>query len=111
MKNRIAITALNFLRACAVPVAMLVAVSLVAQNAPNDSAKPLPHAPVFAPGLISTGDFESHATFSADVQEIDFPKMAPNFSRWTIFASRYKGGGLPQREVAPFSGQYQHVDP
>ena len=69
MKNRIAITALNFLRACAVPMATLVAVSLVAQTAPNDSAKPLPHATVFALGIISTGDYESDATFSADRRE------------------------------------------
>ena len=104
-KNRIAITALNFLRACAVPMAMLVAVSLVAQNAPYDSAKPLPHATVFAPGIISTGDYESHATFTPDGREIYFLKMAPNFSRWTIFASRYKDGGWSQPEVASFSGQ------
>jgi WD40-like Beta Propeller Repeat len=110
-KNRIAITALNFLRACAVPMAMLVAVSLVAQTAPYDSAKPLPHATVFAPGIISTGDYESHATFTPDGREIYFLKMAPNFSRWTIFASRYKDGGWSQPEVASFSGQYQDADP
>ena len=111
MKNRLAITALNFLRACAVPMAMLVAVSLVAQPAPYGSAEPLPHATVFAPGVISTGDHESHATFSADGREIYFLKMAPNFSRWTIFVSRYKDGGWSQPEVAPFSGQYQDADP
>ena len=107
MKNRTAIAALNFLRACAVPTAMLVAVSLVAQTAPYDSAKPLPHATIFAPGIISTGDYESHATFSADDREIYFLKMAPNFSRWTIFVSRYKDGGWAQPEVAPFSREYQ----
>ena len=111
MKKRIAITALNFLRAGAVPMAMLVAVSLVAQTAPYDSAKPLPHATVFAPGIISTGDYESHATFSADGREIYFLKMAPNFSRWTIFVSHYKDGTWSQPEVAPFSGQYQDADP
>ena len=69
MKNRIAITALNFLRACAVPIATLVAVSLVARTPPYDSTKPLPHTTVFAPGIISTGDDESHATFSVDGRE------------------------------------------
>src|SRR6476620_333357 len=83
MKNRFAITALNFVRACTVPIAMLVAVSLVAQTAPYDSAKPLPHATLFVPGIISTGDYESHATLTPDGREIYFLKMAPNFSRWT----------------------------
>ena len=111
MKNRFAITALNFVRACAVPIAMLVAVSLVAQTAPYDSAKPLPHATLFVPGIISTGDYESHATLTPDGREIYFLKMAPNFSRWTIFVSRYKDGGWAQPEVALFSGQYQDADP
>jgi|SRR2546423_7057621 hypothetical protein len=111
MKNRIAITALNFLRACAVPMAMIVAVSLVAQTARYDSAKPPPHGTIFAPGIISTDDYESHAMFSADRREIYFLKMAPNFSHWTTFVSRYKDGGWSQPEVAPFSGQYQHADP
>jgi hypothetical protein len=37
--------------------------------------------------------------------------MAPNFSRWTIFVSRYQDGGWSQPEVAPFSGQFQDADP
>src|SRR6476660_6252247 len=100
-RNRIAITALNFLRACAVPMAMIVAVSLVAQTAPYDSAKPLPHATGFAPGIISTGDYESHPTFTPDGREIYFRKTPPNFSRWTIVVSRSNDGAWSQPEVAP----------
>jgi WD40-like Beta Propeller Repeat len=111
MKRRFAITALNFLRACAVPMAMLVAVSLVAQTAPYGSAKPLPHPTLFVPGMISTGDYESHPTLTPDGREIYFLKMAPNFSRWSIFVSHYKDGGWSQPAVAPFSGQYQDADP
>jgi hypothetical protein len=37
--------------------------------------------------------------------------MAPNFSRWSIFVSRFKNGTWSQPEVAAFSGQYQDADP
>ncbi|HEY4282596.1 MAG TPA: sialidase family protein [Chthoniobacterales bacterium] len=99
----------TFLRLSA--VTFLVIRSLAAQTAPYDSAKPLPKATVFAPGTISTGDYESHPTFAPDGHEIYFLKMAPNFSRWSIFVSRYENGSWSQPEVAPFSGQYQDADP
>lgn len=102
-------TVRNFTRACA--IAILTSSSLAGQDAPYDSAKPLSHATLFVPGVISTGDYESHATFTPDGQEIYFLKMAPNFSRWSIFVSRYKNGAWSQPEVAPFSGQYQDADP
>ena len=85
--------------------------TLAAQAAPYDSEKPLQHATLFAPGIISTGDYESHATFTPDGREIYFLKMAPNFSRWSIFVSQYKNGSWSQPEVASFSGQYQDADP
>ena len=88
-----------------------VTASLVAQTAPYDSAKPLQHATLFASGIISTGDYESHPTFMPDGHEVYFLKLAPNFSRWSIFMSRYKNGNWSQPEVAPFSGQYQDADP
>jgi len=92
-------------------VSFLIIGSLAAQNAPYDSTKPLPKATLFAPGVISTGDYESHPTFTTDGREVYFLKMAPNFSRWSIFVSRYKNGSWSQPEVAPFSGQYQDADP
>ena len=96
--------------ACAIAMTIMV-VSLAAEPAPYDSGKPLSHATLFAPGIISTGDYESHATFTPDGGELYFLKMAPNFSRWTIFVSRYKDGRWSKPEVAPFSGQYQDADP
>lgn len=99
----------GFLRASAATLLMVGA--LAAQTAPYDSAKPLPKATLFAPGVISTGDYESHLTFTPDGHEIYFLKMAPNFSRWSIFVSRYKDGSWSQPEVALFSGQYQDADP
>jgi WD40-like Beta Propeller Repeat len=107
----IATKGLHFARACATTTAMLTSASLTGQNAPYDSWKPLPHARLFAPGIISTGDYESHAMFTPDGRELYFLKMAPNFSRWTIFISRYRDGRWLEPEVAPFSGQYQDADP
>jgi hypothetical protein len=84
---------------------------LPAQTASYHSAKPLPHATPFVPGIISTGDYESHAAFTPDGREIYYLKLAPNFSRWTIVVSRYNDGRWSEPEVAPFSGQYQDADP
>jgi hypothetical protein len=109
--NAMAKTALSFLRDCTLLLTMLMSASLSAQPAPYDSEKPLPKATLFAPGIISTGDYESHATLTPDGREIYFLKMAPNFSRWTILVSRYKDGRWSQPEVAPFSGQFQDADP
>jgi hypothetical protein len=95
---------------CALAVAMANA-TLAAQTAPYDSEKLRQHATLFAPGLVSTGDYESHATFTPDGREIYFLKMTPNFSRWSIFVSQYKNGSWSQPEVASFSGQYQDADP
>ena len=85
-------TVLNFARVSAVTI--LISWPLAAEDPPYDSAKPLPHATLFAPGVISTGDYESHATLAPDGREIYFLEMAPNFSRWSIFVSRYRNGRL-----------------
>ena len=92
-------------------VTRLIGSALGAQDAPYDSAMPLSRATLFAPGVISTGDYESHVTFTPDGSEIYFLKMAPNFSRWSIFVSHYQNDGWSQPEVASFSGQYQDADP
>jgi WD40 repeat protein len=110
-RTRYSVERLNFVQVCAVTTTMLVSVSLVAKIAPYGSAKPLPHTTLFEPGIISTGDYESHAAFTPDGREMYFLKLAPNFSRWTIFVSRYNNGRWSQPEVAPFSGQYQDADP
>jgi len=102
---------LPFAHTCTTMIMTIVSASSIAQTAPYDSAKPLAHATLFVPGIISTGDYESHPTFTPDGREIYFLKMAPNFSRWTIFVSRYKDGHWSQPEVAPFSGQFQDADP
>lgn len=57
----------NLVRGCAIALT-IVAATVAAQTAPYDSAKPLQHATLFAPGTISTGDYESH--YQIDVSAV-----------------------------------------
>jgi Tol biopolymer transport system component len=66
---------------------------------------------VFAAGVISTGDYESHPAFTPDGMTVYFLKDSPDFSFWTIFVSHFRDGHWSQPEVAPFSGQYKDADP
>ena len=78
---------------------------------PYGSSKPAPVPEVFAPGVISQGDHESHPSFTPDGSELYFLKNMPDFSFWTIVVSLYKNGRWSEPEVAPFSGQYSDADP
>ena len=40
-----------------------------------------------------------------------FVKMAPDFSKWTLFLSYYGDKEWSEPEIAPFSGQYWDADP
>jgi hypothetical protein len=62
---------------------------------------------LFAPGEISTGDFESHPAFTPDGRELYFVKSDPVFSSWTIVVSRFEAGRWTTPTVAPFSGAVQ----
>jgi Tol biopolymer transport system component len=66
---------------------------------------------LFAPGEISTGDFESHPAFTPDGRELYFVKSNAVFTSWTIVTSRFEGGRWTTPTVAPFSGQYNDADP
>ena len=66
---------------------------------------------LFAPGIISTGGFESHPAFAPDGRTLYFVKSTPTFSFWTICVSRLANGRWTEPEVAPFSGQYADADP
>jgi hypothetical protein len=70
-----------------------------------------PHATLFAPGVISTGDYDSHPALTPDGRDIYFLRLAPDFSRWTIMVSHFAGGRWSSPEVAPFSGRWQDADP
>jgi Tol biopolymer transport system component len=66
---------------------------------------------IFAEGVISTGDHDSHPAFSPDGRMMLFVKMSPDFSKWTLFVSYDSNNGWSEPEIAPFSGQYWDADP
>lgn len=79
--------------------------------APYAPAQPLREPAVFAPGVISTGDYESHPAFTPDGGTLYFLKDSPGFHFWTIFVSRFRNGHWSAPRLAPFSGQYRDADP
>jgi Tol biopolymer transport system component len=66
---------------------------------------------MFAEGIISTGDYESHPAFTPDGRTLYFVKSTPSFSFWTIVESHLVNGEWKTPEVAPFSGRYSDADP
>jgi Tol biopolymer transport system component len=66
---------------------------------------------IFEPGVISVGDYESHADFSVGGDTLMFVKSNPDVSKWTICFSIRKNGKWSKPEVASFSGQYMDADP
>lgn len=78
---------------------------------PYSSDKPLAEPTIFAEGVVSTGDFDSHPAFAPDGRTLYFLRSTPNFNLWTILVSRFEKGRWRTPEVAPFSGQYSDADP
>lgn len=78
---------------------------------PYASDEPIREPRLFAEGVISTGDYETHPAFTPDGRTLYFVKSTPTFSFWTILVSRFGQGGWSRPEVAPFSGQYSDADP
>ena len=78
---------------------------------PYSSAKPLTEPAVFGPGVISTGDFDSHPAFTPDGKTVYFVRSTPTFNLWTILVSQFVNGKWSTPKVAPFSGQYSDADP
>lgn len=65
---------------------------------------------LFAPGLISTGDGESHVTFSPDGRRLYFVKQTPDFAHWTVVTSDRAGSGWSEPAIAWFSGRWDDAD-
>ncbi|HEV7474834.1 MAG TPA: hypothetical protein VGN90_12345 [Pyrinomonadaceae bacterium] len=78
---------------------------------PYASKEPMPEPTIFAEGIVSTGDFESHPAFTPDGRTLYFLKNSPTFNFWTIVVSHFKNNRWSAPEVAPFSGQYRDADP
>ncbi len=66
---------------------------------------------IFAPGVISTRDYESSITFTPDGKVAYFVKASPDLSLRVILMSHLEKGKWTTPEVAPFSGEYSDSDP
>src|SRR5689334_17341831 len=68
--------------------------SVCAAQAPSPATRtPVVHQPeLFAPGVISTGDFDSHIEFTPDGNTLYFLRSLPNFAFWTIYESHFRSG-------------------
>ena len=73
--------------------------------------KKIESAEMFAPGIVSTRDYEKDGTFSPDGDTFYYTKrtMWPYFS--TICVSHFINGNWSDPEVASFSGQYSDGTP
>src|SRR5689334_3694092 len=78
------------------------------ESAPSGAAQPIV---LFAPGEISTGDFELNSTFMPDERTVYYTKRSPKAQYWAIVESHLVGGKWSAPVVASFSGQYNDFDP
>lgn len=94
---------------------LLFASSSIAQDAPVKlpfaSAEPIVKPQLFAPNVISTGDYETEPLFPPDGKTFYFVKSTPDMNFWTIAFSRFEKGSWSPPVIAPFSGQYCDADP
>ncbi len=94
----------------ATSLVVLLFVSGQAIKAQYGDTKPVSEPTVFAPGVISTGDYEVCPQFSPDGTTFYFVKSTPDANFWTIVFSRYESGKWSVPQVAPFSGHYSDAD-
>ena len=97
---------------CALCVALAADAKAIAADSPAyRAAGPLAEPTLFAPGVISTGEFESHPAFMPDGRTLYFVRSDPDFTRWTIWVSRFADGRWTRPATAPFSGKHRDADP
>jgi Tol biopolymer transport system component len=75
-----------------------------------ESKEPVLEPTLFAPGIISTGDYEVCPNISPDGRTFYFVKSTPDMNFWTIVFSQFENGKWSGPQVAPFSGQYSDAD-
>lgn len=92
-------------------LAVFAATSFSAAGAPYDVAHPLPEPTLFAEGVVSAGEFDTHPAFSPYGAEVYFVRSKPDFTDWKIYVSRFVNGQWQTPTMAPFSGRYRDADP
>jgi Tol biopolymer transport system component len=78
---------------------------------PYQVGRPLTEPALFGEGVVSTGEFESHAAFTPDGRTLYYVKSTPAFTDWTIYVTRFSGGRWSKPRIAPFSGRHRDADP
>jgi len=86
--------------------ALALAVGAIASLPVHARAEPA----LFVPGVVSTGDSESHATLSPDGETLYFVKLTPDFAHWTIVESKKVHGEWGRPSVSSFSGRWDDAD-
>ena len=66
---------------------------------------------LFAPGVVSSPDYEFNTSFTPDGDTVYFSKSDVAFNRITIVYSQRKNGRWSQPRVAGFSGFWKDTDP
>lgn len=100
------------MRFLAMVAGLLVAPAAAIMDLPPWQAPaPLPQPALFADGIISTGQFESHPCFTPDGHTFYFVRSTPQFTDWTIWVTHFVDGRWAPPVVAPFSGTYRDADP
>ncbi|MEO8451527.1 MAG: hypothetical protein ABI647_17165 [Gemmatimonadota bacterium] len=89
----------------------MIPILLTMAAAPPPKPAPRFVPTVFAPGIISTRDYERDGTFTPDGRSFYFTKRTiwPYFS--AICVSHLRGGRWSEPAVAPFSGRYSDATP
>ena len=87
------------------------AVALADEPPPYRAAAPQPEPVLFAEGVVSTGEYESHPAFTPDGRTLYFVRSTPEFTDWTIHVTHHADGRWSTPTVAPFSGKHRDADP
>ncbi len=91
-----------------VPVILLCLITACAAQQKNNTPQP----EIFAPGILSTGDFDTHIEFTPDQKQVYFVRSTPDINvNWEIFESHKINGKRSRPRMAPFSGQFSDADP
>ncbi len=108
-QTRVCVTAIIVMIAVLTP--LVIASSGEISHPPYASKEPMPEPTIFAPGVISTGDFDSHPAFTPDGKTLYFLRSSPTFNFWTIVVSHFRNNRWTSPEVISISGQYRDADP
>ncbi|WP_426700113.1 TolB family protein [Rhodanobacter sp. Col0626] len=88
---------------------ILLQMALAAASSPALSAHSPPQR--WAPGAISSNQFESHPAFDPLIDDLYFVRSSPAFSGWRILTSHCGPTGWTAPHDAPFAGDGVEADP